>query len=81
MRKVLLVLGCLLFSGNASAEIDCKQVKTYIENSWEAFNLFIDEAEKYQDNKPLSDENYGYADLSLSNASKYANIYNALCKN
>ena len=79
LRKVLLVLGCLIFSTYALAEVNCQEVKDRFENQWVAYIKTLGFAETYK-NTNAETVYRKNADTLESRASNLANIYNAFCK-
>jgi len=83
LRKVLLVLGCLLFSSQASAkDFDCGKIRQKALNRINGSELFRNYAEdaNKKENYGRAKELFSDAKEFVEEASHYATIYIAFCK-
>ena len=84
MKKVIMVLGCLMFSSQASAnDFDCAKIKQVALSRYEANLFFYKEGEslfannKYEDAKDF----FARADEAMETSAHWATLYIAFCKN
>ena len=83
MKKVLIVLGCLLFSSQVCAEeIDCAKVKQVATSQYLANEWFWKQGEQSAANEKWKDakEAFASADEAAEKSAHWATIYLAFCK-